>query len=229
MGLPDIIDILTGQDDARIRTNERALVLVSELSSDRHKSLYEFVERAGIVITITGLGLFYRKLVVLTGERADSRDLVGTLKTLAEDPKNQKIDCITYVHGEQGKIHFHDGAISSATLGHQIADLRIGNKLRAYYTTACFGSTHAKDMVNAGFNCAAGAVGVNANSAVETPEFITLWATGSSFQDCIVNSRNRALSKPFEDAARRMGFDDVNSDKEVYGRAPGRLRITTNA
>ena len=135
-----------------------------------------------------------------------------------------EIDVIMHMHGSPNQMYFNDTK-SSNELRSDIQKLGIGKKLRMFHSV--LRQHHAEDMVGAGFSCAAGAVGVNANSAVEYPEFLTLWSTGTSFRDCIEKSRNRDLSKPFEDKAEQMGFRDVNSDKKVYGN--GNLTITTNA
>jgi hypothetical protein len=225
MGLPDLIDGLTGKDDEKIRTNERALVVLSELSDDKHAALYEFVEKSGIALSMT-LAVQYRKIVVLSGKNAESHDFVGALKDLAAESKVQKIDVLSFIHGNPGKMYFSNGVKTSDAISADIAKLDIKKKLRMYFTTACYGSSHAEDMIRAGFNCAAGPLGVCANSAVVLPEFITLWATGSAFEDCVDASQNPTLSKPFEDKAKKMGFSDVDSTNRRYGT--GSVRITTN-
>jgi len=226
MGLPDLIDGLTGKDDEKIRTIERALVVLSELSDDKYAALYEFVEKSAIALSMT-LAVQYRKIVVLSGKNAESHDFVGALKNLAADSKIHEIDVLAFIHGNPGKMSFSNGVKASEAIRTDIAKLDIKRKLRMYFTTACYGATHAEDMIAAGFNCAAGPLGVCANSAVVLPEFITLWATGSSFEDCIDASQNPALSKPFEDRARKMNFSDVDSTNRRYGA--GGVRITTNA
>ena len=217
---------LLGQDDEKVRAGERGLILYSEFSntSDQHKVLYEFVEKSGIALGLA-IRLQYNKFVILSGHNAYSQDFISALKNMATEPTDE-FDVIMHMHGSPNQMYFNDTK-SSNELRSDIQKLGIGKKLRMFYTTACYGSTHAEDMVGAGFSCAAGAVGVNANSAVEYPEFLTLWSTGTSFRDCIEKSRNRDLSKPFENKAEQMGFRDVNSDKKVYGN--GNLTITTNA
>jgi hypothetical protein len=226
MGLPDLIDGLTGKDDEKIRTNERALVVLSELSDDNHAVLYEFVEKSGIALSLT-LAVQYRKISVLSGKNAESHDFVGTLRSLAADDKIQKIDVFAFIHGNPSKMYFSNGVKSSDAISSEIAKLDIKKKLRMYYTTACFGATHAEDMIRAGFNCASGPLGVNANSAVSFPEFTAKWATGTTFADCVDESQNPSLSKPFEDKAKKMGFTEVDSTHKRYGN--GSIRITTNA
>jgi hypothetical protein len=200
---------------------------LSEFSntSDQYKALYEFVEKSGIALALA-VRVQYNKFVILSGHNADSQDFVSALRSMAAEPNIDEIDVIMHMHGSPNQMHFNHTK-SSSELGSEIQKLRIGPKLRMFYTTACYGSTHAEDMVAAGFSCAAGAVGVNANSAVEYPEFLTLWSTGTSFRECIEKSRNPSLSAPFENKAKQMGFSNVNSDKTVYGN--GNLKITTNA
>jgi hypothetical protein len=227
MGLMQVIDKVVGQDDEKVRAGERGLILFSEFSntSDQYKVLYEFAEKSGITLALA-IRLQYNKFVILSGQNADSHDFVNALKSMAAEPNVDEIDVIMHMHGNPHQMYFNNTK-SSTELASEIQKLRIGSKLRMFYTTACYGSTHAEDMITAGFSCAAGAVGVNANSPVEYPEFLTLWSTGTSFRECIEKSRNRNLSAPFENKATQMGFHDVNSDKKVYGN--GNLKITTNA
>jgi hypothetical protein len=225
MGLPDLIDGLTGNDDEKIRTNERALLVISELSDEKHAALYEFVEKSGIALALS-LAIQYRKITVLSGKNAESHDFIAGLRSLADEKHVQKIDVFSFIHGNPNKMYFKNGMKSSDSISAEIAKLDVGKKLRMYMTTACYGATHAEDMLRAGFNCAAGPKGVNANSAVMLPEFLALWGTGSSFKTCIDESQNPSLSKPFEDKAKQMGFSDVDSTQHLYGN--GSVRITTN-
>lgn len=227
MGLMQGIDKILGRDDEKVRAGERGLILYSEFSntSDQHRVLYEFVEKSGIALALA-IRLQYNKFVILSGHNADSHDFISALRNMAAESNIDEIDVIMHMHGSSNQMYFNNTK-SSNELRSEIQKLGIGTKLRMFYTTACYGSTHAEDMVEAGFSCAAGAVGVNANSAVEYPEFLTLWSTGTSFRECIEKSRNRDLSQPFENKAEQMGFNNVNSDKKVYGN--GNLTITTNA
>jgi hypothetical protein len=128
------------------------------------------------------------------------------------------------MHGNPSTMYFND-TVPSDALRDNIAKLKIGRKLRMFYTTACYGATHAQDMVQAGFTCGAGAIGVNANSASEYPEFLARWVAQDTFVDCINKSYNALATNLAENQAKKMGFDDVDSTKRTYGH--GYINILT--
>lgn len=225
MGLMDLFDKVTKQDDKKIRTNERALLVYSEFTntSTQNMALYTFVEKSGVALAM-GLTLHYRKIRTLSGRNAGSRDFVAALAELGREPKVEIIDVLMHMHGNPNRMYFND-TVSSDELQNDIAELRIGRKLRMFYTTACYGATHAQDMVQAGFTCGAGAIGVNANSASEYPEFLARWVAKDSFADSIHKSYNAAATNLAENQARKMGFNDVDSTKRIHGN--GYINITT--
>jgi hypothetical protein len=221
----DLFDKVTKQDDKKIRTNERALLVYSEFTntSTQNMALYTFVEKSGVALAL-GLTLHYRKIKTVSGRNAGSRDFVEALAELGREPKVEIIDVLMHMHGNPNKMYFND-TVSSDALQNDIARLRIGRKLRMFYTTACYGATHAQDMVQAGFTCGSGAIGVNANSASEYPEFLARWVAKDSFADSINKSYNAMATNLAENQARKMGFDDVDSTKRIYGN--GYINITT--
>lgn len=95
------------------------------------------------------------------------------------------------------------------------------------YSTACFGKSHANEFVEAGFNAACGAQGVNANSATEYPAVLTMWAAGSRLTDAINLGENPLTRTPADVAATAAGFVGVNSDKDIVG--DGNVRISSPA
>ena len=130
MGLMQIIDKVTGQDDEKVRAGERGLILYSEFSntSDQHKVLYEFVEKSGIALALA-MRLQYNKFVILSGHNADSQDFISALKSMAAEPKIAEIDVIMHMHGSSNQMYFNDTK-SSNELRSEIQKLGIGKKLR---------------------------------------------------------------------------------------------------
>lgn len=211
------VDKISNKDAEKIRTGERALVVLSEITnhSSKHMALYGFVEKSGIALALSQR-LHYRKFVVLSGANADADDFCETLAALGSKRKIDAIDVLMHMHGKPNRMMFNK-PMKSDVLQREIAGLRLGHKLRMFYTTACFGATHAKDMVQAGFSCGSGAVGVNANAATEYPEFLRRWISHDEFGDCIRKSYNRRLTRVFERKARKMDWDDVDSRKRIFG------------
>jgi hypothetical protein len=227
MGLMDLIDKVTNQDDKKVRTSERALLVYSEFTntSDENRALYTFVEKSGIALAL-GLVLHYRNIKTISGKNAGSRDFLNALAELGHKPEHQAVDVIVHMHGNPNTMYFND-TVSSDALRDDIAKLKIGRKLRMFYTTACYGATHAQDMVQAGFACGAGAIGVNANSATEYPAVLAKWVAQDSFADCVSKSYNAFATNIAEDQAKKMGFNDVDSTKRIHGN--GHVDILTPA
>ena len=71
--------------------------------------------------------------------------------------------------------------------------------------------------MEAGFKAAIGAKGVNASSSHEYPAVLKMWAGGSSIHKAISVGDN-LVSRTMDDlAAKALRFDDVNSEKVIYG------------
>ncbi len=116
--------------------------------------------------------------------------------------------------GRPGRFLIGRDGLGSA-LARRIKDGGARN-LRALYSTACFGATHAPAFVEAGFDVAAGAVGVNANAATEYPFFVGKWILGWNYENSL-KPANDAFDEAQDDLARSMGFEGVDSTKIIIG------------
>ncbi len=203
--------------------NHRALLIISDLSSGSNinnafKSLYKFLENSGIILADV-LGLLYGEKITLRGSNATSTKFVNSLNDLARSPVKE-VDVLLHLHGLNNKLIFHNKeSLNTDTLRDRIAALNIGNRLRMLYSTSCFGASHAKDFVDAGFTCASGSRCINANSPIEYPVFLSMWAAGIKFADCINSAENLTASAAL-DALARGSFPNkcVDSNKDIFGK-----------
>jgi hypothetical protein len=211
--------------------NQRGLVIISELVTagrPEFREVYRWLQNNGASLPRNTIGHLYGTVRTLTGVNATTTRFVNALRELTSMPTIKEVDVILHLHGAPNKLYFANGPITMSALRDRIAALEAGNRLRALYSTACFGSSHADDFVQAGFTCASGAVAVNANSPIEFPVFLTLWAGGAKFKDCINTAENHLGSIPFDVAARiALGNGHtVNSDKRVHGNGNATIRTT---
>lgn len=181
------------------------------------KWLYEFAETSGELLARNILADRYRKFVVLRDEEATRSRFVAEIQGIAAEPSTRAIDVIMMVHGLPGKLCFTDGDAETADLAEELVAVGAAPVLRMFYSTACFGATHAEDLLRAGFDMACGAVGENCNAATEFPTVLTLWGWGYAFKDAIAAGETIITRAPADLAAKLMGFKDANSDKKVFG------------
>lgn len=211
--------------------NQRGLVIISELVTagrPEFREVYRWLQSNGAALPRNTIGHLYGTVRTLTGANATTTRFVSTLREVTSMSSIKEVDVILHLHGGPNRLYFANGSIRTSTLRDRIAALGAEKRLRALYSTACYGSTHADDFVSAGFTCASGAVAVNANSPIEFPVFLTMWASGFKFKDCINTAENHLGSIPF-DVAARIALGDgytVNSDKRVHGNGNATIRTT---
>lgn len=95
-------------------------------------------------------------------------------------------------------------------------------KFRVVFSTACYGQTHCRGWLNAGFKAAAGSRGVFADGTLSYPAFMAVWLAGRTFREA-VNAAN-AMSIQDEIARKKYlseGRKDlalkVNSFRDMLG------------
>lgn len=212
----------------KIKKENRALVFVCSIvhgGQEKFRWLYSFAESSGETLMHTILGHKYGKVAVLREEDASEEKLLHTLEKLGQNPEIHAIDMIMMVHGLPGKLYFKEGNVNVEKLGLKIQQLGIQPKLRLYYSTACFGATHALAMLEGGFDTAIGAIGENCNSATEYPTVLTMWAFGHAIKDCLAAGEIALTRIPADMTAKALGFKKANSDKEIFGNLQAKINI----
>jgi len=208
----------------------RSLVVINYLASNSHDHLYRFIEESGRGTIQATLGDDYRKIVKLYGSNATLTKLINALRTEGAKSYIHRIDLIVMLHGSPGKLMFKDGTKSTSVVRDRIKELNLAGKLRLLYNTSCYGDSHSKHFLEAGFDSAIGSKKVNANAAVEFPVLLSLWQFNNTIQQCLAPSI--PLTGPADAAARAFGHltnavwkNDVDSRKVLRGNK--NLRITT--
>lgn len=210
-----------------VTKNQRALVVLKYIATGDSdiEWLYGFAEGASGVVVDAGLGDQYGTIVRLKGTQATRPKLLSTLADLGNRSDIKAIDLLVMVHGEAERLLLRGGKHAMDRLAFDIDVLGIGKKLRLAYSTACYGATHADELVAAGFDCAVGAKQINANGATEFPLVVAGWSSGKTIETAVADG---AVGMDLQDAAAVvMGFNGVDSTKVIAG--DGDLTISSNA
>ncbi len=217
-----------------VTSTQRSLMVVSELDLDPDTALlYRGLETSGRFLAERLGTQCYARIRKLYDQDATLDKLLDALKAEADRPTTKEIDVIIMLHGSAEKLQFAGGVqVTTAKLRQRIADLDIAAKLRLAYSTACYGDTHADELVSAGFTAAVGARQVNANGGIEVPLFCAQWASGRPLSEVMVNAQT---GREAQDAAAEMvggltgvsWAGQVDSTKVIRGNAA--IRISTSA
>lgn len=213
-----------------INKNERVLVFLSHVASGQNDFLYQFIEASGRDTVENLLGDEYDTIVKLYGANATLAKLIARLTTQGARASIKRIDLIVMLHGKTGKLVFYDGSSKSSVVKTEIKALNLESKLRLAYSTACYGDSHSKDFLSAGFDSAIGSKKVNANAAVEVAPLLALWRLNFKLSACLAPT---VAPTPAADYAATLygqandtdWKNDVNSTKVLRGNK--NLRIST--
>ena len=193
------------------------------------KAFYEFVQFSaeGAVTVLTPV---YRKVHLVKGRAATLPALVSILNTATSVSSVKAVDLIFVTHGLSEKVVFSpsdhvtmDEVRQAIVNGLSSSDRA---KLRAVFSTACYGASHRSDWRGAGFNVASGSRKIYADSALSYGAFLAAWASGQSFASAI-NIANGSDPLDAQDQAatpvlRQFGFSeeqakDVDSFRVILG------------
>ena len=222
--------------------DERALVVYSEFNEDEDEGilrrLYRFVERNSISVAMTVLQGSYDRVIPVTGPAATLDQFIESLELALEDDGIEEVDVLFNSHGDvsgDASIAYvffapdsdypenseeGSGKVTTTTLGQRIEDLDAEERLRMFYTTACFGSRLAQEMVASGFSCGAGSLDVNTNSALEYPLFLAAWKAGLPFGTALRQAERKSQYRKTDAAARLLKSDwwkNADSRKQFFG------------
>jgi hypothetical protein len=202
--------------------DDRTLVVVAELSTygvDQYKWLYQFLEASAVSQAKAHLGDSYRDILILSGDHATLDGLhLGLAGVAAAAQAPKAFDVFVHLHGAPGTLWFHEGPHSSSEVKAALtAHPELAHKLRAFYSTACYGDSDADDMLAAGFQVASGSRKINSNSPYDYPTLMDAWKSGATFAAAQDLGNNPTYIKVYDDLAAHMGFTDVDSSKVVHG------------
>ena len=227
---------------AKVKKTERDLVLVTHLDvpgddSRFWKVVYDFIERAGVSTAKKHLKDKYRKIHVIQTSRKDKKrkatlnKVVALFKKVTDRKATKAVDVIWMTHGlPKGKIELQKpkskknqklSVENDVAPAMQAALGRSGvAKLRALYSTACFGKSAINGWLAAGFKVVSGGKKVYTDSASSQPKFLRAWKNGSTFGKS-VDEANRAQKLDLWDKlvslSRRYDKGDLDSFRIVRG------------
>ena len=208
----------------------RDLLVVSYLFTGGNQKLpwlYRWLEDNAVDLARVMLSSHYRKFATLEGDEVTSANFIDRITSLASDEQLQALDVLLHLHGLPGELVFRDEAMSISKISEKLQAANLKKKLRALYSTACYGMTHAADFVQAGFWVVSGATAVNANAVIEYPAFMDAWRDEKTFKSAVYRAPN-ALTVAQDNLAELILGDAlgaINSSKQLTGRKY--TRITT--
>ena len=229
---------LRRREERIVRRHERVLVVFSEFIEENENKkikerLYGFIEKSGIALPYAICRVAYDRIITVTGSGATLTEHTETLGDALSDADVEDVDLIWHGHGvekEGGgtKSSMGGGYVTRSDICAAIDGLNADDRLRMFYTTACYGAALAEEMVDAGFSVGAGAIAVNTNSTIEFPLFLKNWAAGMPFglalADGFKQSRWRATDHSIKILAQGTVLADTDSVKETFGDRATNIR-----
>ncbi len=211
-----------------ITKDDRVMLLVSNVAgtAKKYELLYHWLDDNAISVGKDMTEATYRKVSVLKGDGVTREAFVTRVRILAKSVGTQALDVFLNLHGLRDGLKFADGKARIESLSAEIGDLGLGHRLRLLYSTCCWGALHAPYFVEAGFKTASGSVGINANGPFDFPTQLGRWTSGYTYESAVRAANNAFMRAIHDRAAELLGFDNVDSTKEIVGVKS--LRITSN-
>lgn len=207
-----------------------AVVFLANLAPTEQpaKAFFEFVgfSAEGAVTALTPV---YRRVHLVKGRNATLAALVSQLNTATSNSAVKAVDLIFVTHGLSNEVVFSDVRTTMDGVRQAIANGLSATdraKLRAVFSTACYGASHRADWIGAGFNVVSGSRKIYADSAVSYGAFLAAWASGQSFSSAIGIANGSdpldAQDKAATPVLRQFGFSeeqakDVDSTRVISG------------
>ena len=215
---------------AEIARDERALLVVANLvleeydsGSGNYRSLYEWLDRYAVLVANLLMRPLYGVVESLTKDQVTLDAFLDRVTALSSDPETEALDVFFVVHGSPGRVYFDDVSIATADLAERLKAADLADRLRLLYSTACYGASHAADFVEAGFRTASGALAVCANGPYDFPTQLLKWGRLNTYKSTVIAGNNPVFRVIHDNAAKAMGFTDVNSEKIIVGKKYTRI------
>ena len=213
-----------------ITKDQRVLLVVANLvlgdngsNGGNYRRLYEWLDRYAVLVANLLMHPLYRIVESLTRDEVTLGAFLDRVVSLADDPETEALDVFLVMHGSPGMVYFDDVSITTADLGQQLKAADLAGRLRLLYSTACYGASHASDFVEAGFRTASGAIAVCANGPYDFPTQLLRWGTAHTYKSTVKAGNNPVFRLIHDNAAKAMGFTDVNSEKIIAGKKYTRI------
>ena len=183
----------------------------------KYRWLYKFMEGSSVSLAQLMLQGSYRKIYLLAGANATKANFVKNNVALSHDPENRALDTFVHLHGSAHALWFQDGGRNTSDLKADFQTNELKSSARLFYSTACYGSNHAQDLIDSGFQVASGSIGVNADSTYSYPATMNRWRAHSPYREVLRTANNRVSIYISDKVAGLMGFKHVNSRKTYKG------------
>ncbi len=207
----------------KVQKAERVAVVVVELATHAPQDrrwFYEWVEAGAQAETKNRIVPIYGRVELLTGAKATLARLNAVLGQAATSTKVKAIDVFINLHGSDGALTFFDGTHAVSSIRDKINSIKgVREKLRAFNSSACYGATHVKDLLGAGFKVASGARRVNANGGYDFHTFLSAWGNNEAYFSAQEKGNDPKWIKFYDDMAIKWGLSDVDSYKLVEGKS----------
>ncbi len=188
-----------------VQRRERVLVqLVTLLTpgSAREQVLYRPIEWGAERMVRRHLRQVYRTRLLLRGPHATMDGLVAALSAASAHPQVRAVDLVVNPHGTSRRLWFVDGPVDADEVA--VAVVRAltthqRRRLRAVFSTACYGMWHTDAWMRAGFCVAVGSRQIYADGVTSLPRMLRGWAAGSTVRDA-VGDANAGWARRRQDA-----------------------------
>lgn len=204
------------------------LVTLQAQGRPRERVMYRWIERGADAMGRRYLRPSYRSRTLLRGSEATLAGLVESLAAASAEPGVDAVDLVVNPHGTSRQLWFDDGPVQAddvCTAVRRRLDAAQRRRLRAVFSTACYGMSHNDAWLRAGFSVAVGCHGIYADGLTSLPRMLKGWAGGQSARDAVA-AANAADPKHRQDALaaryyRRAGRHEdaaaVDSTRVVDG------------
>jgi hypothetical protein len=214
---------------AEITKDQRALLVVANLvlgpgdGGGDYDKLYEWLDKYAVLVANLLMRPVYRVVDSLTKDEVTLDAFLDRVVRLTSDPATEALDVFLIMHGSPGRLYFDDRSISTQEISERLKAANPFDRLRLLYSTACYGASHAEDFVKAGFRTASGAIAVCANGPYEFPAQLLRWGSRQTYKSAVTAGNNPVFRLIHDNAAKVMGFSDVNSEKIIVGKKYTRI------
>ncbi len=201
----------------------RGLIIVIDLAEEatKHKLLYKTETKAAVQRIKRITKGSYDQTIILHRQKATKVNFVNSVELMLKDQNIEMMDVIIYVHGKN-ESYVNGPSIcfvgdspctSMQELSQTLSTFENSkSKLRALYSDACWGRSHLKSWIDAGFKVANGSRGVDSNHSLDLRRFLTFWVEGKSFEDATHFANKALLTRLTDDIIK-----NADSFKEVIG------------
>jgi hypothetical protein len=168
----------------------------------REQALYRSIEWGAERIPRRYLRQTYGARMLIRGPHATLDALVDALASATAVRGVRAVDLLMNPHGTTRMLWFVDGAVAADEVARRLRT-RLGpqqrRRLRAVFSTACYGMSHTNAWLSAGFCVATGARGIYADGLTSLPRATKAWAAGATVEAAVA-AANDASQRPRQDA-----------------------------